>query len=116
MPLPKSPVVPGLEPYEQVYGEGHHEYIPLPSLRSKGPTYTVYSRWELSPEERMAVFNGADIYLMQQTHGNSYQPTGLVITKAVDNGEAKDVILKELGLDEELNERLKLAIDIAGAD
>lgn len=111
MPLPKSPVVPGLEPYEIVYAEHQLEYIPLPTLRSKAPNYTVYSRWEPTEKERVAILHGADIYILQQTFGHLYQPTAMIICKAEDNATSKEAILEALGLDEELNERIANAVD-----
>lgn len=107
MPKATSPVVPGLEAYEIVYGATQPEYIPLPTLRGKGPTYTVYSRWVLSDEEKLAILLGADVYIMQITAGNRYQPTTMLVSRADANEDSKDEVLKALGLDEELNERLK---------
>lgn len=113
MPQPVSPVVPGLEEYEQIWKSKDPNVVPLPLLRSKGPEYKVYSRWVLTDAERKLVLEGADIYLVQQTHGNSFQPSALVVNKASDNEANKGAVLELLGLDEELNERLAILLDKA---
>lgn len=56
-------VVDGLENQEIVYAKDQPEYIPLRTLRGKFPMYPVLSRWTLTPEQRQAVANGADIFL-----------------------------------------------------
>lgn len=111
MPQPVSPVVPGLEPYEIIFGENQPGVLPLPTLRSKGPEYTVYSRWKLSDSEREALLKGADIYVFQQTFAHPFQPTALLVSHVDANEQAKAAILQALGLDEELNERLRIVLD-----
>lgn len=104
---PISPVVPGLEVYEQTFGAGQPQYDPLPCLRSDETNhYSVMSRWQLTPEERKAIADGADIYLTQLTFLHPYQPTALVV--AGDQTPHAEQIKKEFGLDNELNQRLKL--------
>jgi hypothetical protein len=104
MPNPVSPVVPGLEPYEVVWSaEGCTD---LPSLRGRGPNYAVWSRWQPTPEEREQLAKGADIYVMQNTFGHPFQPTAVVVAGAEASGEKKDEVIEQLGLNEELDERI----------
>jgi hypothetical protein len=60
---PVSPVMPGSESIEVVYGKGQKEYQELPAVYLDTPSRPVLSRWRLTDEERMAVSEGADIVL-----------------------------------------------------
>jgi hypothetical protein len=103
MPQPVSPVVVGLEPYEIVLGKDQPEYLPLPVLRSAAPYYSHLSRWKLTPEERMLIAEGADVYVTISTFGQSYPPTAVTVMRA--EGGA-DEIRESMQLDEELSQRL----------
>jgi hypothetical protein len=81
-----GPVVEGLETKEVVYAAKQPEYIPLRTLRSKAPEASVFSRWTLTPEQRKAVAEGADIYLELLTFG-PLQPIRMAIG---DGTEDKD--------------------------
>jgi len=43
------------------------EYLPLPSVRT--PLAHVITRWELTPEERTAIANGADLFITLLSNG-----------------------------------------------
>ena len=100
---PVSPVIAGLEPYEVKFGEGQPEYMVLPALRSPGPEHAVMSRWELTPEERLMIANGADIFVSIWTFGNPYPPTQV---RVMNKNSSPRVIAEEMRLDAELNARL----------
>lgn len=68
------PVVDGLESHEVVFARDQPQYIPLRCLRAETPEGDVMSRWTLTPEQRKAVTDGADIFLTLQTFGNPLQP------------------------------------------
>ena len=107
MPKPISPVVPGFEPHELIYGKDQPEYIPLPALRGRGPCYSVMSRWQLSDRERELIAKGADVYTTQMTFANDFQPTNVIIASADDMGALKDIVDQQFGFDEELDERIR---------
>lgn len=75
-----GPVVDGLEAKETVYAKDQPEYIPLRTLRSSGPMGAVISRWTLTPEQRKAVADGADIFLELSTFRNPLQPIRMAIS------------------------------------
>lgn len=99
---PVSPVMPGSESIETVYGEKQQEYVPLPAVyldteqkvwrlwaghsktlpavvcveRSSRP---VLSRWRLSDEDRKAIAEGADIVLTLLTFNAPLVPSHLQV-------------------------------------
>jgi hypothetical protein len=78
---PKNgPVIDGLEAQEVVYAKDQPEYIPLRTLKSNGSMGAVISRWSLTPEQRKAVADGADIFLELSTFGNPLQPIRMAIS------------------------------------
>lgn len=67
-----SPVIPGMEIMEVVYGAKQPEYSPLPVLKtSKGQ---LLMRFTLTQEEREAIAQGADIYISVLTMNQPLQP------------------------------------------
>ena len=106
MPEPVSPVVPGLEPFEIVFGKDQPEYRPLPALRGRRPYYAVMSRWQLTAEERKQIAEGADLYISQMTFGRPFHPELIVVAKADDLAVVHSVINEQFGYGEELIERL----------
>jgi len=78
-----GPVIDGLESQEVVYAKDQPEYIPLRTLKSKSPQGAVLSRWTLTPEQRKAVAEGADIFLELLTFHDPLQP----IRVAIGNGD-----------------------------
>lgn len=79
-----APVVDGLERHEMVFAKNQPEYNPLRALVSKTPDRRVMSRWTLTPEQRWAVFEGADIYLQLMTFGQPLQPIMVAVGADLD--------------------------------
>lgn len=59
-------------PNEVVYAKDQPQYLPLPSIRST--TGIVLTRWKPTEDERVALANGADIYLSVHTYNHPLQP------------------------------------------
>lgn len=57
-----GPVVEGLEDYEKIYALEQAEYIPLRTLPGENGDSAI-TRWELTPAQRQAIMDGADIML-----------------------------------------------------
>jgi hypothetical protein len=76
----QRPVIDGLEEHEVVYAKDQPEYLPLRSLRSNNRNVYVMSRWTLTPEQRKAVADGADIFLTLMTFGEPLQPILLAVS------------------------------------
>ena len=87
-------VIPGLEKFEVVYAKNQPEYIPLRTLRSCTHEGKVMSRWTLTPEQRKAVADGADIFLTLLTFGHPLQP----IVMAVSDNSNPDYIRHDFNL------------------
>ena len=60
---PVSPVMPGSESIEVIYGESQPEYIPVPGVYLDTPAAPVLTRWRFSDEERAQIVAGADLVL-----------------------------------------------------
>jgi len=71
---PISPVVPGFERYERVFGASQPEYIPLPTLATGDDAGVVISRWRMTWKERLRALVFGDVYLRQATFGQALQP------------------------------------------
>lgn len=83
---PMSPIIPGVELPETVYGAGQSEYEPLPAW--KGEDGTVLTRWRLSWRERLRVLWIGDVYLFSLTFNSPLQPVMLQVeTPVVTQGE-----------------------------
>lgn len=99
-----GPVIPGLEEHEVVYAKDQPEYNPLRTLKPEADAIPlleqwidllehlrtieartnavpVLSRWTLTPEQRQAVLDGADIYLELLTFGSPLQPIRMAVGK-----------------------------------
>jgi hypothetical protein len=79
-----KPVIPGLEQFEEVYAKYQPEYIPLRTLRSRTDEGKVMSRWDLTPEQRLAIARGADVYLTLLTFQGPLQPITLVVATDIN--------------------------------
>ena len=75
-----GPVVDGLASHEVVYAKDQPEYNPLRTLRSDGPMGRVISRWTLTPEQRKAVAEGADVFLELSTFHKPLQPIRIAVS------------------------------------
>jgi len=74
-----GPVVDGLEPYEIVMAEKQPEYNPLRILPGATPHGERLSRWTFTPEQRLAIANGADIFLELLTFNLPMQPIRIAV-------------------------------------
>lgn len=92
---PKSPVIVGLEDFETRFGEGQPQYQVLPALVSRGPEHAVLSRWEPTPEERLMIANGADIFVSVWTFDNVYPPT---LVRVLNKNSDPEFMKRELNL------------------
>ena len=73
-----GPVVEGPENYETIYALDQPQYIPLRTLPGENG-HSAISRWELTPEQRKAIVDGADI-LLEVTHfGGPLAPVRMMI-------------------------------------
>lgn len=75
-----GPVFDGMQKLEVVYAKDQPQYIPLRVLMSGGRERKATSRWTLTPEQRKAIADGADIFLQQMTFGQSLQPILMFLT------------------------------------
>ena len=89
-----GPVVAGEEQRERVYAKDQPQYKPLRTLVSPWPEGSVLSRWEPTPEQRLAIAGGADIFLSLYTFHGPLAPSLMFIAKDEDAG----AILGTLGL------------------
>lgn len=78
------PVVDGLENHEVVYAKDQPEYIPLRTLVSRTEGCDVISRWTFTPEQRKAIAEGADIFLILMTFGGPLQPIKMAVSDSAD--------------------------------
>jgi len=90
-----GPVVDGLEEYEKIYALEQGCYIPLRTLpgrvRDPLPTrlttlpaensYSAITRWELTPAQRQAIAEGADVFLEVVHFGGPLAPVRMAIGK-----------------------------------
>jgi hypothetical protein len=74
-------VIYGLESREIVFAKDQPEYLPLRTLVSRDPQRQVMSRWTLTPEQRQAVAEGADVFLTLLTFGGPLQPISIAVSK-----------------------------------
>jgi len=85
---PVSPVIPGMDAQEVVYAaEGQPQYRPLPAFKCLDGK--ILTRWELSDEEKQAVFDQGYIYLAVSTFNQPLQPV-MLSARPPDNIETVD--------------------------
>lgn len=75
-----GPVIDGLEAKEIVYAKHQPQYLPLRTLVGDDKDRRVLSRWSPTAEQRLAIANGADIYLQMLTFGQPLQPILMLIS------------------------------------
>jgi hypothetical protein len=68
---PITPVLPHSQPLEVMVAESQPEFTTLPSFRT---AYTNLSRWRLTPEERLYIMSGGDLFIAQLTGNTPPQP------------------------------------------
>ena len=81
MPKPISPVAPGMDLPEMVFGKDQPEYLPLPAVKLADGT--VVTRWHLTFKERLQVLLGGSIWLSQLTFGHKLQPLQLAVKNPI---------------------------------
>lgn len=74
---PVSPVVPGRNLHEVVFGKNQPEYRPLPAIKAQDGS--VLSRWKLNWGERLIALWRGDVYLKLLTFGSPVQPSLLSV-------------------------------------
>jgi hypothetical protein len=77
--IPVSPVMPGSEPIETVFGKDQPEYIPLPTVFLDQPNRPVITRWRPSEEERAKLAADGDIVMTLLTFWGPLQPSHLQV-------------------------------------
>lgn len=77
---PVSPVLPGFESREIIFGKDQPQYLPLPALPSSGEKRCVTSRWRLTFVERLTLLFTGSLYVQQLTYGNKLQPAVLTVS------------------------------------
>ncbi len=81
MAEPISPVIPGCDLPETIFGAGQPEYNGLPALRMEDGT--VLSRWRFTWGERLRILFTGDLYLWVLTFNRPLQPVNLEVTKPI---------------------------------
>lgn len=78
-----GPVIEGLEAKEIVFAKDQPEYIPLRALVTIDDEKAALTHWTLTPDQRRAIANGADIYLELLTFGAPLQPIRIIVSDLV---------------------------------
>lgn len=73
----------------RVYGAGQEEYHPLVGRVYPGG-HVFLTKWSLSADERMAILDGANVFLHVLTFGHPLQPVSLWIEGAKDDPFVQD--------------------------
>lgn len=100
-----SPVVPGLEAYEQ-QGQPAEEGGSSSFPYLKSPEGIVVMRWQPTEEERKRIADGEDIYLSVLTMNKAFQPVKMDVGVPFDGPEN---LKRKLRLEDELELRQLLA-------
>jgi hypothetical protein len=69
---PISPVIPGYDLNEVIYGKDQSQYLPLPAV--KGKDGMVVTRWKLTWAERFHIFRTGNLWLHQLSFNQPLQP------------------------------------------
>lgn len=75
-----TPIPPATGAPEMVLAKDQPMYQPLPVAvyQDTGLATDIYvSRWTLTPQERLAIAEGEDIYVSQMLFGHNYPPVGV---------------------------------------
>ena len=76
-------VVPGLERFEIKMGALQPEYNPLRCIPGNTAHGERLSRWTLTPEQRQAIANGADIFIELLTFNQPMNPIRIAVADEV---------------------------------
>lgn len=88
-----GPVFEGLENREVVYAKDQSEYLPLRALVSTELSGRVTTRWALTDEQRKAIADGADIFLMLLTFSQPLQPIQIATGTGTEDLEWVEKVL-----------------------
>lgn len=79
-----NPIKPDLKlGQDSIIAKNQPQYISLPSEIARGPKgMTVLTRWQPTPEERVKIAEGEDVYLAILTFGNPLQPLLMTVGQA----------------------------------
>jgi len=80
-----KPVVEGLERFELRMGASQAEYNPLRCIPGNTPNGERLSRWTLTPEQRQAIADGADIFLELCTFNNPMNPIRMAVADEINS-------------------------------
>jgi len=69
-----GPVVEGLREFETEVARSQKQYTPVRVLRGNTTEGPVMTRWALTPEQRQAITDGADVFVELLTFGSKQQP------------------------------------------
>lgn len=75
-----DPVVEGLEDFEKIYALEQAQYIPLRTLPGEDGNSAI-TRWELTPFQRKAIAEGADLMLEVVHFGGPLAPVRMMVVK-----------------------------------
>lgn len=87
-----GPVLIGEEEREVVYAKNQPEYIPLRTLRGMNHEGRVLSRWTPTEEQRKAIAEGKDIFLVLLTFHGPLAPSMMLIGDDSNAQELRDLI------------------------
>lgn len=75
--IPASPVIPGQDLPEVIYGKDQPEYLPLPALVNTHGE--VLTRWQMNWHERLRALLTGNVYLTVLTFNRPIQPVNLSV-------------------------------------
>lgn len=93
MAEPVSPVVPGHDINEVVFGKGQLQYQELPAIILPTAQGEVVTRWQLSEEERARIAQTGEIWLCALTFNQPPQPLIVTALPPVVEGEGEQRII-----------------------
>lgn len=74
------PIAPRTGEPEITLAEEQHDYLPITAaVRMRPVGQSLVTRWTLTPAERAAVANGADVFVETLTFGAPMQPVAVSI-------------------------------------
>lgn len=74
-----GPVIDGLEEHEVILAKDQPEYVPLRVLIGRTLQRPMMSRFTLTPEQREAIANGADLFINQLTFDDKFHPISIAV-------------------------------------
>ena len=93
--VPVSPVIPGHEGEERVFGADQPEYQPLPALVVGSDS--LLTRWHLTWRERLRILWTGDLYLWLMPFGRPLQPVLPTVDRPACSPLPEGVPVESLG-------------------